>query len=137
MAGLPIITGANHGISKPTPVSSPSLLTATAPTTQYPFSTHVLLDDPLSNTSHAATYGWGIATTSNGGCAFANGAYEITANRDYLYCPAHHATFSNFTYEIQMTIKSGGAGAMGGVIFRHELGTGKNYMFFLGTDGMK
>jgi hypothetical protein len=109
--------------------------TTLSPTAHYPFSTNLVLDDPLSNSSNALKYGWGVANNANGGCTFANGAYEITAHQNYIYCPTHRASFSNFTYETRMTIKTGNTGAMGGIIFRHALGTGKNYMFFLGVDG--
>ncbi|HZU01747.1 MAG TPA: hypothetical protein VFA10_18905 [Ktedonobacteraceae bacterium] len=118
-------------------LTAPNLArTATVPTTQYPFSSRLALDDPLTNASGVATYGWGVSTDSRGGCTFADGAYEVTTTQPMtLYCPTHRATFWNFTYEIQMRFKTGGTGAMGGVIFRHQLGMGKNYLFILGTDG--
>lgn len=102
---------------------------------QYPFSTQLVLNDPLSDGSRIHLYGWAINNDLNSSCAFVNGAYESTAHRNRSYCVARRASFANFTYEVQMTIRSGGVGAMGGVIFRHIMGTGKDYMFLLGANG--
>ncbi|MBV9227801.1 MAG: hypothetical protein JOZ18_00715 [Chloroflexi bacterium] len=133
---LLIIVGGVLGIRLYTTTTSPTTHATTSPMTHYPFSTNLVLNDPLSNISNAATYGWSITNGNIGTCAFTDGAYEVTTRQNYiLYCPARNTNFSNFTYEVQMTIKTGGAGARGGVIFRHELGAGKNYMFLLGADG--
>jgi hypothetical protein len=103
---------------------------------RYPFSEQLVLDDELRDGSKIGMYGWGVAETMNGRSVFANGAYEITVVQNLLYCPTHNARFGDFTFEVQMRIRAGDVRSMGGVIFRHQLGTGKNYMFLLGVDGV-
>jgi hypothetical protein len=103
---------------------------------RYPFSERLVLDDALRDGSKIGMYGWGVAETVNGQGVFANGAYEITVVQDLLYLPTHNARFGDFTFEVGMRIRMGDVRSMGGVIFRHQLGTGKNYMFVLGIDGV-
>jgi hypothetical protein len=103
---------------------------------RYPFSERLVLDDVLRDGSKVREYGWGVAETAHGQGVFANGAYEITVVQNLLYLPTHNARFGDFTFEVGMRIRMGDVKSMGGVIFRHELGTGKNYMFLLGVDGV-
>ena len=109
--------------------------TRTSPTAGYPFSTALMLNDPLNIANNAN--GWDTSNSSDGRCAFTSGAYEITTyhNHETQFCVAEAINVSNFTYEVQMTIKNGGAGAMGGVVFRDTQGTARHYVFALGTDG--
>lgn len=107
--------------------------TATYIQTHYPFSSNLVLNDPLKDNSGATKYGWDIDT----GCTFTNGAYEATERQTnfILPCAAENTNFSNFTFEIQMTIKTGGTGAEGGVIFRANMNSYALYILFIDTDG--
>jgi hypothetical protein len=107
--------------------------TATYVKTHYPFSTNLVLNDPLKDSSGVAKYGW----DTDGGCAFADGAYEATESKTnfILPCAAENPTFSNFTFEIQMAIKTGGNGANGGVFFRANMSSDALYVLFLDTEG--
>lgn len=107
--------------------------TATYTKTHYPFSTNLVLNDPLKDNSQGAKYGW----DTGGGCAFTNGAYEATESKTnfILPCTAANTNFSNFTFEIQMAIKTGGDGASGGIIFRANMGSDALYIIFLDTEG--
>ncbi len=107
--------------------------TATAVRMHYPFSNTLVLNDPLSDNSGVAKYGWDVGN----GCAFSNGAYEVTeTSAGFIQpCTAEKTNFTNFTFEIQMTIKSGGTGEDGGILFRADMNTDKLYLFLLGSDG--
>ena len=109
--------------------------TATYVKAHYPFSNNLVLSDPLTDNSNSIKYGWSIGTDNS--CLFTNGTYQVTENQtNYIQpCTAHNTNFANFTYEIQMTIKSGGKGAMGGVTFRANMIKDQLYLFELGTDG--
>lgn len=78
---------------------------------------------------------WDEGTNSGGdGCVFIAGTYhakEITPN--YLHqCIAEATDFSNFTFEVQMTIIKGGSG---GIIFRADSATGKWYDLDISQSG--
>ncbi len=107
--------------------------TATYVRSHYPFSTNLVLNDPLTDSSNATKYGWDQASA----CSFTNGAYQVTESQvNFIQpCTATNTNFANFTYEIQMTIKSGGTGAEGGVMFRADMNKDQLYIFHLGTDG--
>lgn len=106
--------------------------TATYVKTHYPFSTNLVLNDPMKDSSLVAKYGWDTGDQ----CKFNNGAYEVTAPTNYIQlCSGENTNFSNFTFEVQMAVKTGGANAEGGVIFRADANSGKIYILFLGTDG--
>ncbi|HEY0757188.1 MAG TPA: hypothetical protein VGD98_24755 [Ktedonobacteraceae bacterium] len=107
--------------------------TATYVKTHYPFSSNLALDDPLKDNSGVSKYGWDIGS----GCSFANGAYEATETKVHfiLPCGAENTNFSNFTFEIQMTIRTGGTNAQGGIFFRANMSTDALYIFFLDTQG--
>jgi Tfp pilus assembly protein PilV len=107
--------------------------TATYVKTHYPFSSNLVLDDSLKDNSGVAKSGWDVGS----GCVFTNGAYEATESKaNYILpCAAETTNFLNFTFEIQMTIKTGGTGAEGGVIFRANMSTDALYVLFLDTVG--
>ena len=107
--------------------------TATYVKNHYPFSTNLVLNDSLSDNSNATKYGWDVGKV----CAFTNGTYEATETQTNFIqpCTAMNTNFANFTYEIQMTIKSGGTGATGGVFFRANMGKDQLYLLELDTKG--
>lgn len=107
--------------------------TVTYTQTHYPFSSNLVLNDPLQNDSQASKWGWDVGN----GCAFNDGAYEVTTRDNHTIWPcfAEKTIFSNFTFEIQMEIKTGGDSALGGVIFRANSSTDALYILFINTQG--
>jgi hypothetical protein len=73
---------------------------------------------------------WDKGGSLTGGCRFAEGRYHVSeAQQDYLQpCIAQATQFSNFVYQIQVTLTSGYNG-LAGLLFRVD-GSGKAYYFF-------
>ncbi len=91
------------------------------------------LSDPLSDNSNNNNW-----DTTNGakasGCAFNNGTYHvIERQKGYLQpCLATSTSFSDFAYEVQMTVDTG---TQGGIIFRANGSQSSFYLFRIGVDG--
>lgn len=86
--------------------------TATAAvTSHYPPFTNVALFDPLANGSGSAQWATG------NGCQFSGGSYQVSIARAGFnqYCFAGGTNFSDFAYQVNMTITQGDCG---GLIFR-------------------
>jgi len=99
-----------------------------------PFSAYrtLALDDPLSDNSHG--YHWDENNTNKWGtCAFAQGAYHVNAivGGGTKSCLASNTTFSDFAYEVQVTIVKG---EEGGILF-HGDGNGNSYLFSINQKG--
>jgi len=75
-----------------------------------------------------------ISNSGEGSCSFKDNAYHATAQQpDYLYaCFAATPSFSNFAYQVQMTILQGD---YGGIIFRANGANSKYYYFRVGKGG--
>lgn len=114
--------------------TSRAVATATAIASTYPFSNKLVLADPLTNASHVSQYGWDNDGTN---CFFANGSYHAVSNQaNYYYtCGAGRTSLTNFTFQVQMTIKQGGNGAQGGLIFRGIENNSRYYILFVDTQG--
>ncbi|HCP75134.1 MAG TPA: hypothetical protein DIU08_10885, partial [Ktedonobacter sp.] len=69
-----------------------------------------------------------------GGCAFTGGAYHASIDQKgfYFACAAQNTNFSNFAYQVQMTITKGDAG---GVFFRGNRSASKFYLLSFARDG--
>jgi hypothetical protein len=111
-----------------------AIASATAIASTYPFSTRLVLNDPLTNSSHVSQYGWDNDGTN---CLFANGSYHaVSKQANYYYtCGAGRTSLTNFTFQVQMTIKQGGDGAQGGLIFRGIENNSQYYILFIDTQG--
>jgi serine/threonine protein kinase len=90
------------------------------------------LDDPLSDNSHG--YRWEENNDTYGTCAFREGAHQVNAihGGGTKFCQASNTTFSDFAYEVQLTIVQG---ERGGIVFRNDKTKGKSYYFSIGQDG--
>jgi hypothetical protein len=78
---------------------------------------------------------WDVVNTrGEGSCSFKDNAYHATAQQpDYLFaCFATTPSFSNFAYQVQMTILQGD---YGGIIFRATGVNSKYYYLRVGKDG--
>jgi len=93
----------------------------------------MVLNDPLTDNSKG--YGWDEATASDGSyCKFIGGAYHANqADPRYIHpCFALNTNYSNFTYELQMTILKGGCG---GLIFMADGANSKYFVFDVCQNG--
>lgn len=91
------------------------------------------LNDSLQDSSQGN--GWQTGTNQNNAtCTFTGGAYQSTqpVDGDFHICFALTTDFSNFVYEVQMTIIAGKAG---GIIFRANQANSTFYYFRVGQDG--
>ncbi len=91
------------------------------------------LNDPLSdNTQHN---GWNETNgTTSSACVFLNGDYHAIENQQGFLqpCLAETTNFSNFAYQVQMTIDKG---AQGGIVFRANGSSHAFYLFYVTTAG--
>src|SRR5262249_13643132 len=105
-----------------TPTTSTASSTQTVTTAQNPYPPYhgtLELNDPLRD--YSSGNGWGEASNNSGGaCQFTGGAYHVSqsnAQQYVAFCYAAPTGFSNFIFEVQMTIIKGDAG---GIIFRAD-----------------
>src|SRR5712691_11067325 len=92
-----------------------------------------IINDPLQNNSQ--NYNWDTTNIQGGGgCAFTGGAYHASMPQTgYISaCFAQATNFSNFSYQIQMTIIKGD---QGGIVFRADPSKGSFYYFHISTSG--
>lgn len=110
--------------------------TATFIASHYPFSNNLVLGDSLNNNRKGNN--WDVNTSSDGkaGCQFTGGTYHAVEldPRYFYYCVAKNTTFSDFTYQVEMTIVKGDAGGIG---FRLDQTSGQltGYFVFISTKG--
>ena len=107
-----------------------SLLSAAIPDPYPPNTGTLALNDPLSDNSNGNF--WGESSETNGSCSFTGEKYHINVLQTNIYfaCTSRVSNFSNFVYEVQMTIVQGDRG---GIIFRSD---GNNFYYFrIGNDG--
>ncbi len=90
------------------------------------------IDDPLQDNSN--NNNWDTTYIKDyGGCTFAGGAYHsIVKKGSFSPCFAQATHFSNFSYEIQMTILKGDRG---GIAFRANKANGAFYYFHISVSG--
>ncbi len=102
----------------------------TAPPDSYATGGSIALNDPLRDNSNG--YFWG-GSDSHGTCEFAGGAYQVSVPQGYThYCTASTTNFSDFTYEVTLTILQGDCGW---IIFRGNDTNGTGYLFRVCQDG--
>jgi hypothetical protein len=105
--------------------------TATA-TAANPYGGTLALSETLSDPGHGN--GWPVLTDPFGTCQFLGGAYQVSTYFSSLrhWCDASQR-FSNFAFEVQMTILKGDAG---GITFRVDNALNIQYVFSAGQNGM-
>src|SRR5690348_15030207 len=135
-----VTTSQNHpgpvkAATTPAATIVPALATA-APlnTMQNPYPPYkgvLVLDDAMHDNSKG--FQWG-EDTDEGTCRFRNGAYYIdTATSDYVeYCTGAATHFSNYVFQVQMTILKGDRG---GLSFLVNSAQKTVYYFGIGQDG--
>lgn len=91
------------------------------------------LTDDLTDNTGGNMWDEGVVGNGNNGCFF-NQDYHARETQDHFLqsCYADATNFSNFVYEVQMTIDKGN---QGGILFRANKSNGQYYLFRIGTDG--
>jgi len=91
-----------------------------------------LMDD-LTDNSGGNRWDEGLTGNGNTGCFFNQDYHARESQTNFLQpCFADATNFSNFVYEVQMTIDQG---SQGGILFRADKSKGQYYLFRIGTDG--
>jgi len=116
------------------PATAQVPLTVTATSTvenPYTHSGTLFFSDPLRDNSLGN--GWDEASSQYGSCAFTGGAYHVStpSTNGGVHCAARQ-DFSNFTFEVQMTIIKGDSG---GVDFRLDSEQNTRYVFYVEQNG--
>lgn len=89
------------------------------------------LSDPLTGEGNWSNES---STSSGGSCRFVGDGYQISeSNPNGFYsCNDTSSPFDNFVFEVKITINQGDCG---GINLREDMSTGKQYVFFLCSDG--
>ena len=159
VSSLPFLLSLNHPASSGTGISPPTAHTATVapgsghtpaatPTPEInasataaagatqnpypPYSGTLALNDPLQNNNNG--YNWGV-DNNIGSCKFIDGAYHVIMPQtgQFHYCTASATSFTDFVYQLQMTITRGD---QGGILFRANGGQGNFYYFHISRKGL-
>ncbi len=112
------------------PATATALVVAANPN-QYGGGT-LALYDPLGDNSNGN--GWSEGSNTTGGsCKFIGGAYHAGESNVNYFVPCIESNdFSNFAFEVQMTIIQGDGG---GILFRLDNTKNNYYAFFANNDG--
>jgi hypothetical protein len=127
---------ATQNSANPTATSqtNPPSPTSVSSSNPYPPNTGTLvLNDPLVDNSHGMQ--WDQGTNSNDAtCQFTGNGLNVTQPKQGYFhgCIAHAADFTNFAYEVQMTMISGD---YAGIIFCADTTRGTYYFFFIKPNG--
>jgi hypothetical protein len=113
-------------------VNASATVVAQNPDPYPPYNWKLALLDPLIDNSKG--YDWTQNNDNGSACMFTGGAFHVTAPVSPLYhgCAAQNTDFSNFDYEVQMSINAGDCGA---IFFRGNLATYHYYYFRICQDG--
>ena len=98
-----------------------------------PYGGRLVAFDPLHDNSRGII--WDEFATGYGTCSTHDGAYHVISTQagDYHRCGAQNiGSFSNFAYEVEMTILYGDCGAL---IFRGDFANYRYYYFHVCQDG--
>ncbi|HVB22084.1 MAG TPA: serine/threonine-protein kinase [Ktedonobacteraceae bacterium] len=126
-------TGTAGAIAATTQANNKNATATAINTSPYPPPGAILaLNDPLSDNNLG--YNWNEGTTSTGSCGFTGGAYQVSSpiTPDYHACAAQNTNFSNFAYEMDLTIIAGNCGA---ITFRGDISAKHYYFFRICQDG--
>jgi hypothetical protein len=97
------------------------------------------LADSLADASGTARWDEGSTintTVASTGCAFKNSTYHVSeAQQGFLQpCIAENTNFSNFVYQVQVTLDQGDQGQVG-LLFQIDSTNKAYYFFYIGSDG--
>ena len=107
--------------------------TTTASSNPYGGGGTLALDDPLRDNSRGYNWSTGRGPATGADCEFQGGAFHVSeSNVGYFHWCNESTDFSNFAFEVQMTIVKGNCG---GLVFRGDSITGKLYGFSVCQNG--
>jgi hypothetical protein len=109
-----------------------TIATATAIASTYPFFPHLAVNDPLVDNSNKQV-GWQTDST----CSFTGNTYQIV-NSDkntYAACMGLLTNFSNFTFQVDATLKQGDSQSGVGLYFRANESKRQGYLFYVDQSG--
>jgi hypothetical protein len=88
------------------------------------------LNDPLTGNTAS---NWSVYSNNGSTCAFTGGALHAsaTAQAGGALCPALASNFSNFAYQVKLTILKGD---LAGLLFRFDTANNKAYFFVISPD---
>ena len=94
----------------------------------------------LDSQSNSKDRSWINLTSNNGFCKFTVSGYHVAASGQFIQeCFAQHRDFSDFAYQIEMTIQKGSRDAAdrngGGIIFRSDHLHSQYYSFYISQFG--
>lgn len=117
-------------ITPTTQITATSTTSSTLRNPYPPNSGTLALNDPLTDNSEG--YSWTVGNPYQGAtCAFTAGAFHISADQTGIVpCTTATTSFSNFAFQVQMTIIKG---AGGGIVFRVD--GPKYYYCYIHQDG--
>jgi serine/threonine protein kinase len=96
-----------------------------------PYNWKLALLDPLKDNSKG--YSWDVNPTQYGTCNFSTEGYRVTPKDGFYHiCAARSTSYSNFAYEVNLTIIKGDCGA---IIFRADATRLYYYYFLICQDG--
>ncbi len=114
-------------------VSVPTSPTAIAMTDPYTHKGTLAINDPLTDNNKG--YNWDQGTNNNNAtCQFTGAGLDVTQPKQQFFhgCIAKATNFSNFVYEVQMTMISGD---YAGITFCADKPNGTYYFFYIKPDG--
>ncbi|HVU67593.1 MAG TPA: hypothetical protein VHD63_10710 [Ktedonobacteraceae bacterium] len=109
-----------------------SYATATAIASTYPFFAHLAVNDPMTSNSNKQV-GWQTDST----CSFAGNTYQVvnTDKNTYATCMGLLTNYTNFTFQVDATLKEGDADAGLGLYFRANQDKHQGYLFYVDQSG--
>ncbi len=95
-----------------------------------------VFEDPLTGSNDT---NWNTYTARDGsGCGFTAGALHVTALRpdDFSVCLAPKSNYSDFAFQVQLTLLKGDANNVAGFVFRSDSFGANGYYFLLTPTGI-
>jgi hypothetical protein len=129
----PQVQAATSATAQASPTLQASPTISTVPNPYPPHTGSLALNDLLKDNSKG--YKWDTGPFAQGGsCSFTGGSYHVgvSIQGHLLACNAEAVTFSNLTFEVQMTILKGDRG---GIFFRQVGTQGPYYYYSIKIDG--
>ncbi len=119
----------------PSPTPTPNLTATTSAANPNPYPPHngtMTMNDPLTNNSRG--YGWDNYPTDASGsaCQFGSDGYHVLQLQQNINSCLSQVQPASFAFEVQMHIARGDCG---GIIFRSDINSSKDYTFEVCQDG--
>lgn len=122
----PVIINAFTHKPTPTATARPTTTSNVYP----PVGWNLIFSDPMK--SNSSGY-WGVASDKYGSCSFTNDVYQVSSFTAAGYsCVLTGFDFTNFAFEVQMTITKGDRGD---ISFRADANAENNYAFWISPSG--